>query len=456
MIEDALFTVEPFEAKELGNASFLVADPDAKVAVVVDPFRDVDPYLTHAEHHGFKVLRALDTHTHNDFISGARELKALAGSAMDPLEPEQEIALGSLTIRALHTPGHTPDHKSYLVIEGGKPKALFSGGAVMVGGTARTDLFGPHLAAHLGLESLRTLQVRLRGLPDEVAVYPTHGSGSFCGISGGAGHSTTLGAERLTNPYFTTTEVMGFLARILDQHRYPTYYAEMGELNTKGMRLVGRRPDPPKPLKAQEVAALKDEGAAIVDVRAGRDYDRGHIPGSYSIALLPDEAFSAWVGWLIDRDRRIVLAGGSDRLHREAQLQLLRIGFDNIAGALDGGMDAWQASGRPLSTFETAGIEDMARMIISGEEVTVVDARDDHEWGSGHVPGAIHMYVPDVPHHAHDVPRHAPVAVHCGVGYRAGIAASLLEQAGLTRIIHVNAPFDDWAGKLHLAETVPS
>jgi hydroxyacylglutathione hydrolase len=451
-----MFTVQPFAAEELGNASFVVSDPEAKVAAVIDPVRDVDAYLTHAEHLGTRVVRALDTHTHNDFISGARELKALAGSEIDPLEADQEIVLGSINIRALYTPGHTPDHKSYLLSEHGKPRALFSGGAVMVGGTARTDLFGPHLAAHLGLESLRTLQVRLRGLPDEIAVYPTHGSGSFCGISGGAGHETTLGAERLTNPYFTTTEVMGFLARILDQHRYPAYYADMGELNARGMRLIGRHPDLPKKLNADDVAKLKDAGAAIVDVRRGRDYDKCHIPGSYSVGLLPGEAFSAWVGWLIDRERQIVLAGGSAKNHAEAQKQLLRIGFDNIAGALEGGMEAWEASGRPLSQFETAGIEDMARWIISGEEVTVVDARDDHEWGSGHVPGAIHMYVPDVPHHADDVPRHAPVAVHCGVGYRAGIAASLLEQAGLTRIIHVNAPYDDWAGKLHLAETVPT
>jgi hydroxyacylglutathione hydrolase len=451
-----LFTVQPFEAKELGNASFVVADPDARAAAVIDPVRDVDGYLTHAESRGWRVVRALDTHTHNDFISGARELHALAGTEIAPIESDHEVAVGRLTIKALHTPGHTPDHRSFLVIEDGQPKALFSGGAVMVGGTARTDLFGPHLAAHLALESLRTLQVRLRGLPDEVAVYPTHGSGSFCGISGGAGHSTTLGAERMSNPYFTTTEVMQFLARILDQHRYPAYYATMGELNARGMPLIGRKPDRPRRLSADDVATLKEQGAAVVDVRPGLDYDRGHIPGSYSVGLLPDEAFSAWVGWLIERDRKIVLVGGSERQHREAQIQLLRIGFDNLAGALDGGMDAWAASGRPLATFDTAGIEDMARWIISGEEVTVVDARDDHEWGSGHVPGAIHMYVPDVPHHAHDLPRHAPVAVHCGVGYRAGIAASLLEQAGLTRIIHVNAPFEDWVAKLHLAETVPS
>ncbi len=450
-----MFTVQPFKAEELGNASFLVADPDAKVAVVIDPFRDVDQYLTHAEHEGVKVVRALDTHVHNDFVSGARELRALAGTAIDDLAPDQEVELGSVTIRAVLTPGHTPDHKSYLLIENGVPKALFSGGAVMVGGVARTDLFGPHMAAHLGLESLRTLQVRLRGLPDEVAVYPTHGSGSFCGISGGAGHETTLGQERMTNPYFTTTEVMQFLARILDQHRYPDYYADMGTINKAGAPLLGRHPAAPKKLKAAEVAALKENGAAVVDIRRGRDYDRGHIPGSYSVTLLPGEAFSAWVGWLIARTRPIVLVGGSESQQLDAQRQLHRIGFDNIAGVLDGGMEAWEASGGELSEFQTATIEDMGRWILSGEEITVVDARDDHEWGSGHVPGAVHMYVPDVPHHAADLPRDAPVAVHCGAGYRAGIAASLLEQAGLKKIIHVNAQYDDWVTRLHLAETVP-
>ena len=450
-----MFTVQPFRAEELGNASFLVADPDARQAVVIDPVRDVDQYLTHAEKLGFTVTRALDTNTHNDFVSGARELKALAGTPIEGLQADEEMAVGSFTIRAMHTPGHTPDHKSYLLLEHGQPKALFSGGAVMVGGTARTDLFGPHMAAHLGLESLRTLQVRLRGLPDEIAVYPTHGSGSFCGISGGAGHETTLGQERLTNPYFTTTEVMQFLARILDQHRYPDYYADMGAINTRGAPLLGRHPAAPKKLKVDEVARLKDGGAALIDIRKGRDYDRGHIPGSYLVSLLPGESFSAWVGWLIDRRRAIVLVGGSDQLQRDAQMQLLRIGFDNIAGTLDGGIEAWEASGRPLNEFETATIEDMGRWIISGEEVTVVDARDDHEWGSGHVPGAVHMYVPDVPHHAGDLPKDAPVAVHCGVGFRAGIAASLLEQAGLTRIIHVNAPYEDWVTRLHLAETIP-
>src|ERR1700730_524158 len=306
-----MFSVRPFPALELGNASFLVSDPEAGVAAVIDPLRDVDTYLTHAERHHLRVTRALDTHLHNDFVSGARELAALAGTDIGALAPGLDLELGSLTIRALHTPGHTPDHKSYLLLEGDRPRALFSGGAVMVGSIARTDLFGPHLAMHLALEALRTLQVRLRGLPDDVAVYPTHGNGSVCGLSSGKGHETTPGRCRLNPPYFTPTEVMQFLARILDQHRYPTYYGEMDGLNRAGLPLIGRHPSPPKKLKADDVAALMDAGAAVVDLRRGVDYDKGHIPGSYCVGLLPGEAFSAWVGWLIDRGRPIVLAGGT-------------------------------------------------------------------------------------------------------------------------------------------------
>jgi len=283
-------------------------------------------------------------------------------------------------------------------------------------------------------------------------VFPTHGSGSFCGTGGHSGHETTLGHERATNPFFQTTEVMQFLARALNQQRYPAYYRDTAAINLAGPKLLGLDPPPPTKLNAGAVATLIGEGAAVVDVRQGRDYDRGHIQGSYSVGL--DGPFSAWVGWLVPRGRTIVLAGGTDAQHREAQRQLHRIGFDSVAGALDGGMDAWQAVGRELSTFQTVDVEDLAAWILSAEPMTVVDARDEHEWSGGHVPGAVHIYVPDVPYRAPEIPPEAPVAVHCASGYRAGIAASLLEQAGLKRIIHVNGPYSDW-DRLHLAETVP-
>jgi hydroxyacylglutathione hydrolase len=447
-----VFTVELFPAPELGNASFLVADRDHGVAAVVDPLRDVDAYVKRAASLGVKVTNALDTHLHNDFVSGRRELHAEVGTDIDELAPGKELAVGEITLRAIHTPGHTPDHLSYLLVEGGRPRALFSGGSVMVGAIARTDLFGPHLAVQLAMEALRTLQVRLRGLPDDIAVFPTHGSGSFCGTGGRSGHETTLGAERATNPFFQTTEVMPFLARALNQQRYPTYYRDMAAINRAGAPLLGRNLPATAKMSADAVAASIDAGAAVVDVRTGREYDRAHIAGSYSIGL--EGPWSAWVGWLVPRGRQIVLAGGTDAQHREAHRQLYRIGFDTVVGALDGGMDAWGASGRDLSTFETVDVEDMAAWILSAEPMTVVDARDEHEWAGGHVPGAVHIYVPDVPYRAEEIPREAPVAVHCASGYRAGIAASLLEQAGLKRIVHVNGPYSDW-DRLHLAETVP-
>src|ERR1700694_1203714 len=223
--------VRIIRASELGNSSFLGAAPEAGEAIVIDPFRDVERYLTGADALGVTIRRALDTHLHNDFVSGRRELATEAGAAIEQPEAGAELAVGRFTLRALHTPGHTPDHLSYLLALGERPLALFSGGALMVGAIARTDLFGPHLAVHLALEAFRTLKVRLRGLPDDVAVYPTHGSGSFCGTGGGSGYETTLGQERSTNPFFLTTEVMPFLARVLNQQRYPAYYRDTDGIN---------------------------------------------------------------------------------------------------------------------------------------------------------------------------------------------------------------------------------
>ncbi|HKW73535.1 MAG TPA: rhodanese-like domain-containing protein [Candidatus Dormibacteraeota bacterium] len=445
-----MYRVEVVRAGELGNASFVVADPDRGVGVVIDPLRDIDRYLDLASSLSVRLTHALDTHLHNDFVSGRRELRAEVGSNINELASGGELGLGNLTLRAVHTPGHTADHKAYLLLEGGRPQALFSGGAVMLGAIARTDLFGPHLARHLALEALSTLQVRLRSLPDDLRVYPTHGSGSFCGTGGRSGHETTLGQERQFNPFFRLTDVMPFLALALNQPRYPTYYRDMAAINRGGPPLIGRSTPPLVSLTATEVARMIDDGAAVVDVREGRDYDRGHIPGSYSIGI--DGPVSTWVGWLIARGRPIVLVGDSDHDLRKAQRELLRIGFDTIAGFLDGGVDAWRSSGRDISTFETVDVEDMAQWVLSAEPMTVVDTRDEHEWVSGHVPGAVHMYVPDVPHRAGEIPRDAPVAVHCASGYRAGISASLLEQAGLTRIIHVNGEYSDW-DRLHLAES---
>jgi hydroxyacylglutathione hydrolase len=457
--------VDLFRASELGNSTFLVSDPEAGEAVAIDPLRDVAQYLDRAEELGVRLTHSLETHVHNDFVSGSLELQAEVGASVcaaedsglefpfQPMRETTEVPVGRWRLRARRTPGHTPNHLSYLVLgPDGKEIAIFSGGALMVGAIARTDLFGPHLATHLALEAFRTLHVRLRNLPDDVAVYPTHGGGSFCAAASAGAPSSTMGQERLTNPYLTTTELMPFIARALHQGPYPAYYKDINPLNRHGAKLIGRSL-PRLPTLSTDLSDYHRKlGAAVVDVRPGREYDRGHIPGSYNIGL--EGPFSAWVGWVIDRGRPIVLVGGNPQQHQIAHRQLLRIGFDSVVGQLDGGMDAWSASGRELSTFETAEVADLASWILSAEPMTVVDARNEDEWVHGHVPGAVRMPVPDIAHHAHELPREAPVAVHCGVGYRAAIAASLLEQAGLRRIIHVIGPYSDW-DRLHLAATIP-
>ena len=456
--------IELLAAPELGNTTYLVADPESGEAVAVDPVRDVDQYLAAAERLGVRVVGSVETHVHNDFVSGARELEHEVGARIyaahdaglefpfDPVGEGFEVPVGRFRLRVRHTPGHTPQHVSYLLVdEGGAVRALFSGGALMVGAIARTDLFGPHLATHLAFQAFRTVHVRLRDLPDDAALYPTHGGGSFCGAATSSERTSTLAHERRQNPFLQTTELMPFIARALHQGPYPAYYKLMTPLNKRGAPLLGRHFDPPPPLTADMTDMLRKQGAAVVDMRRGRVYDRGHIPGAYCIGF--EGPFSAWVGWVIGPERPIVLVGDPGEV-READLQLRRIGYDQVRGYLDGGIDAWTASGRELSTFETAEVEDLASWILSAEPMTVLDVRNEDEWVHGHVPGAVHLPVPSVEHHAHELPREAPVAVHCGVGYRAGIAASILEQAGFSRIIHVLAPYSDW-DRLHLAETIP-
>jgi len=314
--------IDLFRAPELGNTTFLVSDPDSGDAVAVDPLRDVAQYLDRADRLGVRITHALETHVHNDFVSGSRELQAEVGAKIaaaedcglefrfTPLGEGAEIPVGRWRLRTRRSPGHTPDHVCYVVVDGaGRELALFSGGALMVGAIARTDLFGPHLATHLALEAFRTLHVRLRHLPDRLAVYPTHGGGSFCAAATSRDRVTTMERERRTNPFLTTTDLMPFIARALHQGPYPAYYREMTPLNRRGANLAGRTTPALRRLSADMTDHHLKLGAALVDVRPGRDYDRGHVPGSFNVGM--EGPLSAWVGWVIERGRPIVLAGGT-------------------------------------------------------------------------------------------------------------------------------------------------
>jgi hydroxyacylglutathione hydrolase len=448
--------VEQWVATELGNSSYLVVDRESGEAAVIDPLRDVDRYLDAASAHGWKLSATVDTHVHNDFLSGGPNLRATAGSTFvvpdgggiagsdRSLRDGDELAVGSLRLRAIHSPGHTPEHLSYLLVNAdGNALALLSGGALMVGTMARPDLLGPSWTYALSRMGRDTLRRRLLTLPDELCVLPTHGGGSFCGAASSDVRVTTIGAERRDNPLATAPDLAHFLAVHAKQGRYPTYYARMAPLNRAaeagGSTVTTTR------LSPAEFDGAIAHGAMAVDCRTQEEFDAGHVPGSLSVPI--DGAFSAWVGWVIDIDCPVVLIAGSASAAEVATRQLIRIGFGEPRGWLD--PQAWMDDGRDTRSVTRCTMGDLAERILDGDHLTVIDVRQDNEWAAGHVPGAMHALAPDLPGIAPTLDRQTPVAVHCATGFRAALGVSILLRNGVDDVWHVSDGVDAWSALGH-------
>ena len=448
----------------LGHAAHVVAVDGT--ALVVDPLRVVAPYRDMASARGWRVRWVADTHLHADHVSGGPELArhdveylapAAAGLELShrALADGDELDLGSgVRLRALATPGHTPDHLAYLVDEDGHPVAVFTGGSLMVGTVGRPDLVGdgdpastqalaafgvPMSPERVRLELARamwhSLQERLLNLPDDVVVYPTHGAGSFCAAPGSSERVTTIGRERATNPLLQLPDEDSFVAELLGGlASVPNHFRWLPALNRRGPSPVPR-PNL-RPLPVEEVQRLMDEGAQVVDVRPVTAFAAGHVPGAMSNPLRP--AFASWLGWLGHPDRPLVFVADDATDRTELLRQCAVVGFDRIAGELAGGVDGWWDAARPLATTGLVEPGD-----VSGP---VLDVRQDHEFRAGHLPGAVHIPLGDLPHG--DLPALPPEeawTVMCGHGERAATAASLLARAGhpQPRIL-VGGP-GDWA-----------
>jgi hydroxyacylglutathione hydrolase len=422
----------------------------------VDPVCDVDRYLEAAAAGSWRVAATLDTHVHNDFLSGGPDLRAATGSAfVVPAESGiagadrvlgdgDEVALGSLRLRAIHSPGHTPEHLSYLLIDhAGETIALFSGGALMVGTMARPDLLGPSRLFQLSRLGRDTLLQRLLTLPDGLAVLPTHGGGSFCGAASSGERATTIGRERRENPLATAPDFAHFLALHAKQGRYPAYYARMAPLN----RLAAPRSNSvaASPLTVAGFDEAVASGAVAVDCRPYDDYDAGHVAGSLSVPI--DGPFSAWVGWTLDIETPVVLVAASAGVAEQAGRQLVRIGFSHLQGWID--HSAWVRDGRPLRIVTRCTMGDISERILDGDRLTVIDVRQDDEWASGHLPGAVHALSAEIPGIVDTLDRGAPVAVHCATGYRSALAVALLLRLGLTDVWHVTDGVEAWTALGH-------
>jgi len=449
--------IEQFFLEGLGHQSYLVAEEHSDQAAVIDPRRDIAVYLEAAKRADARITHILETHVHNDYVSGGRELAARTGakiiaSAGDPLvyadqsvREGDRLTVGEATFQVLHTPGHTPEHVSYLLYEAGSetPSSLFSGGSMLVGNAGRTDLLGPAYTLTLTKQQYATLRRLLDTLPGQVRVYPTHGAGSFCmSTTTAPARSTTIAQERLVSPAaqalgeedFMRRQTVGYIA-------YPTYYQYMHDANKYGRAILGSMPTPPA-LSAATVQEQLAKGMLLVDGRSRATFAHEHIPGSYNIEL--DSQFGTYIGWLLPYNTPLMILVEDEEGRREAVVQLIRIGWEDINGFVDGGVSSWKAAALPTGQFEQIDVETLYKRWSQRTNLTVIDVRRDDEWKDGHIPGALHLHIGDLLQHLDEVPRNQPVALICRTGHRAEMAASILAATGREVVAVGRGGIPDW------------
>jgi hydroxyacylglutathione hydrolase len=431
------------DTPELGDHTSLIHD--GEVAAVVDPQRDIDRVLRAAAEAGVRIACVAETHVHNDYVSGGRALAAALGvpylvsAGEDVSFSRQAVRDGDVVqvgqdfaLRVVSTPGHTLHHVSYVVEEGGRAVMVATGGSLLFDTTGRTDLSGDghtHELSHAQYHSAH----RLAALPDEVEILPTHGFGSFCSprpVGAVVPDRSTVGAQRITNLAFTSADEDSFVADLLaGLIDYPAYYHHMADINRRGPDL----PDlsaPPLPLDGSGLRRALADGAWVVDVRDRLTFAAGHMEGTVNIGH--GATFATWLGWIVPWGNPLVLASEHPSVLADARRDLARIGIVDLAGAHTGPLPH-VPDGPRVRHYPVAHRDDLlvARHVPG---TVVLDVRRPDEWAAGHVEGAIHVPLPDLVGAIGELPS-GTIWVHCAAGFRASIAASLLERAGRATVL---------------------
>lgn len=430
----------------LAHASYMIADEDTRTAVVVDPQRDVDQYVEDAARHGFTIRYVFLTHFHADFLAGHLELRDRAGAAIclgarasaeyafAPFKEGDDLEFGHVRLRILETPGHSPESICLLVYDLSrsreKPWAVLTGDTLFIGDVGRPDL-----RASLGwsAEELASLLYdsvqKLLALPDDTLVYPAHGAGSLCGKSLASETVSTIGAQRRYNYALQPMSREEFIRLVTaDLPDAPPYFTYDAVLNTKERpTLETTLRDVLRPLSLDEFLSLREQGAQLLDVRPAGDFAAAHLAGSINIGLAGQ--YATWAGTLLDKDRPIGIVAEPGR-ELEAAMRLGRIGFDNIAGFLAGGLEACRLRPDLLGRAERLAPATLAERLQSSASPALLDVRTPPEWQSRRLPGAMHLPLNHLPERLDQVPRDRPVVVYCQGGYRSAIAVSLLLRAG--------------------------
>ncbi|MGH2819160.1 MAG: MBL fold metallo-hydrolase [Actinomycetota bacterium] len=452
---------QQFYLESLGHASYLVGDEGTGRALVLDPRRDVDVYFECARSQGLRIVQGIDTHGHNDYLSGVRELTARQDVELLGFEgarlgydhrvvrDEEIIEMGDVAFEVLYTPGHTPEHISLLVVDragGREPALLLSGGALLVGDLARPDLLGgSEETQRAATEFCHTIQEKiLWKLPDHLEVWPTHVSGSLCGGNIGSRLSTTVGYERKTNAILaqvsSSEEFVDECIRTDNLPAVPPYWRRMRAQNLGGPELLGVLGEPPA-LKPSDFVEAMEAGAVVLDARSPEAFAGGHVPGALNVGL--GASFSTWAGTVVPGGAGILLVLEASGDLWEASWQLLRIGYDLPAGWLAGGMTAWRTSGRRVEMMNEIPVDALRPRVEAGE-VAVLDVRQPAEWAAGRIPKATFITGAEVPQRLEEVPGDVPVVVVCGSGYRSSVIASLLRARGRSDVANVVGGMGAW------------
>jgi glyoxylase-like metal-dependent hydrolase (beta-lactamase superfamily II)/rhodanese-related sulfurtransferase len=431
--------VSIIETSGLGDRSYLI-DHDG-IAAVIDPQRDIDRVLALAGERGVTITHVLETHVHNDYVTGGLELSRAVRAeyvvpAGDDVAYDRRLArdgdivdAGPIRLQVVHTPGHTHHHVSYVLQDdAGTVRGVFTGGSMLHGTTGRTDLLGAEHTEELTHAQYHSVRRLADELPPDTAVYPTHGFGSFCSATPASGDASTIADEVRTNPALTNEEqdyVDQLLAGLSD---YPAYYAHMGVINKAGPAPVDL--SLPEPVDAVELRRRLDAGEWVVDLRSRTAFAAGHLAGSRGFEL--SESFVTYLGWLYDWGEPLTLIGENTDQIAAARRELVRIGIDALHGAAVGDIDDLR-SGKPLRTYRVASFEHLAETLDAGD-VVVLDVRQSQEFDSGHIPGAFNIPLHELLNRIDEVPK-GEVWVHCASGYRSSIGASLLDRAGHTVVL---------------------
>jgi hydroxyacylglutathione hydrolase len=465
-----------FYDDKLAQASYLVGCGATGEAMVVDPNRDVQQYIDAAEAEDLQLTHVTETHIHADFVSGAHELVARTGARaylsdeggddwryrfaeqIDAvlLKDGDAFQVGNIRVQAMHTPGHTPEHLSFVVTDtagADQPMGVFTGDFIFAGDVGRPDLLekaaGVAGTMEAGARQLFASLRRMRDLPEWIQLWPGHGAGSACGKSLGAVPSTTLGYETLFNWAFSIDDEARFVEAVLaGQPEPPKYFAEMKRINREGPRVLGELKAPPREAPESLMHVLRD-GGLVVDTRRWESYRAGHAPGTLNIPL--NRSFTTWAGWLIpyDRDVHLLVAAEEEASVGEAATDLAMIGLDRISGYFtDAALSAWAAQGGALETLSEIDVDELRERYDAGD-ITLIDVRGAGEWESRHIPGVVNIPLGYLADHMDELPRDRPVAIHCQSGGRSAIATSLLAANGITNVVNVAGGFSEWSGSGH-------